>query len=543
VSPDETDTVEDGILGLRHLVVVVPGIGGSVLETADGTPVWGQGRTELARGIQDPARLSLAETPELIPAGLLHTITVVPPFPFGVHGYDRLLAGIERDAGPVTVDVARPGRAARTGTDLLLFPYDFRLGVEAAAGRLAAAVDERLNGLTGDARRARVVVIAHSMGGLVARYWLGPLGGAPLCRALVTVATPHRGAPKALDWLINGIRVGRFAMTAATEVLRGWPAAYDLLPRYPAISNGDRTIYPYEVDGPAGAGFRSRAAEAYRMHLDIDAAWNALTGDDRPQVLALFGRGHATLAEATIDDGVLRVERRDAPWLPNAGWAGDGTVPAISAIPLDLGEQPGAWTALAERHTLAPSSPTVRDVLRNLSSDSLAPVRGIEPGHPWLGLDLTDQIPAGTAWTAGARLHGVDTPDTRRSGSGSATPAPAGRSHRWCAVNRPAAGGGPGSPRWNRGRTRSPRRPSAFRRPTACRTRTSSPRWPSGDRAVAGVARRRGTRRTRPLRPVRQGRAPARIVERAARPVRGHPAGPARHAGRAVPGTACRVRR
>jgi hypothetical protein len=25
---------------------------------------------------------------------------------------------------------------------------------------------------------------------------------------LITVGTPHRGAPKALDWLVNGVRVG-----------------------------------------------------------------------------------------------------------------------------------------------------------------------------------------------------------------------------------------------------------------------------------------------------------------------------------------------
>ena len=43
-----------------------------------------------------------------------------------------------------------------------------------------------------------MIVVAHSMGGLVARYWMGPLGGWRVCRALITLGTPHRGAPKAL---------------------------------------------------------------------------------------------------------------------------------------------------------------------------------------------------------------------------------------------------------------------------------------------------------------------------------------------------------
>jgi triacylglycerol esterase/lipase EstA (alpha/beta hydrolase family) len=61
------------------------------------------------------------------------------------------------------------------------------------------------------------------MGGLVARYWLGGLCAsvkprAGDCAALITVGTPHHGAPKALDWLVNGIRVGR-APSSAHDIL------------------------------------------------------------------------------------------------------------------------------------------------------------------------------------------------------------------------------------------------------------------------------------------------------------------------------------
>ncbi len=43
----------------------------------------------------------------------------------------------------------------------------------------------------------RVVIIAHSMGGLDARWAIGRLGLASRIAALVTIGTPHRGAPLA----------------------------------------------------------------------------------------------------------------------------------------------------------------------------------------------------------------------------------------------------------------------------------------------------------------------------------------------------------
>lgn len=79
-------------------------------------------------------------------------------------------------------DVCRPDRPRLPGANVLLFPYDFRRGVAHAAMRLRDEIDARLHGLSESERAGRVIVVGHSMGGLVARYWLGPLGGAPDCR-------------------------------------------------------------------------------------------------------------------------------------------------------------------------------------------------------------------------------------------------------------------------------------------------------------------------------------------------------------------------
>lgn len=67
--------------------------------------------------------------------------------------------------------------------------YFFPAPVEVSARRLQLFVD-RLRARLGV---ERVDVVAHSLGGLIARYYIEKLGGAQTVGRLVTIATPHRG--------------------------------------------------------------------------------------------------------------------------------------------------------------------------------------------------------------------------------------------------------------------------------------------------------------------------------------------------------------
>jgi len=68
------------------------------------------------------------------------------------------------------------------------YSYNYRSAgsVEGLALRLKQEVDRNVRG-------GRIDLIAHSMGGLVARYYLQALGGARRVDRLITLATPHRG--------------------------------------------------------------------------------------------------------------------------------------------------------------------------------------------------------------------------------------------------------------------------------------------------------------------------------------------------------------
>jgi pimeloyl-ACP methyl ester carboxylesterase len=69
--------------------------------------------------------------------------------------------------------------------------YAFGYSSRGSLEELALLLKRRLEA---DLREGRLALIGHSMGGLVARYYLQQLGGARRVDTLVTLATPHHGS-------------------------------------------------------------------------------------------------------------------------------------------------------------------------------------------------------------------------------------------------------------------------------------------------------------------------------------------------------------
>jgi hypothetical protein len=105
------------------------------------------------------------------------------------------------------------------------------------------------------------------------------------------------------------------------------------------------------------------------------------------------------------------VTKSDPEWLPNTGWRGDGTVPAISAYPIELAEDPLARRAVPDRHVPMATTTVAVDVLREFEGQSTSAVRGDTPGRPWLGLDMGEVVAAGEPHRLTADLHGSDDTD------------------------------------------------------------------------------------------------------------------------------------
>ena len=121
-----------------------------------------------------------------------------------------------------------------TDTDLFLFPYDWRQDLKKIVSEnLALAIDE-IRKLTGS---ERVDIVAHSMGGLIARYYVNKAGGGDKIRNMVLVGVPHFGSVDAYAALHP--KLGCFKLTATSSIClpglispatNAFQSSYELLP-------------------------------------------------------------------------------------------------------------------------------------------------------------------------------------------------------------------------------------------------------------------------------------------------------------------------
>src|SRR5258708_37501455 len=194
---------------------------------------------------------------------------------------------------------------------------------------------------------------------------------------------------------------------------------------------GLRAMGPLELDGVAEDGFAARAAAAFQMHAEIEQAWGELAADDaRPEMTPVFARGHATPSRMVLSDRKLRITKADPEWLPGEGWRGDGTVPAIAAIPLELDHDDGSWRTVPERHLSMAGTPAVIDLLPAYDGAPASDPPPRPPEAPWLGPELENGGAAGepvpvAAEGLGARPRAA--PQGWLRGGPRARPRPGGR--------------------------------------------------------------------------------------------------------------------
>ena len=141
------------------------------------------------RGVRLPLRSALAEWGAAIAVSTLRPMGFLPmpgargrgPRPvIFVHGYAMNRASFT----PLSLRLARAGIGPIVGFEYWTF------GRTAAAARQLAWFVERVQDATG---AAQVDIIGHSMGGVVARYYVALCGGDGIVHNLVTLGSPHAG--------------------------------------------------------------------------------------------------------------------------------------------------------------------------------------------------------------------------------------------------------------------------------------------------------------------------------------------------------------
>ena len=310
---------------MSDVIVLLPGIMGSALHR-HGKPVWalsggaalrallsrGQSIRDLALEEDDPVKPVLDDGVEV--AGLMPDLHTLPRL-WKIDGYDAISERIKQ-----SFDVAE-------GENYFEFAYDWRRGNEAAARRLRTESEEWLDRWKQAGHpEAKLVLVAHSMGGLVSRFFLEVLGGRADTRALITFGTPFRGSIAALGNLVNGVEYGPLELT---EMVRSFNSIYQLLPLWPCYDPGDGSLRRLtEVDALPNLD-RQRLLEAKEFHDTIERCRAGGGGGYR--IYPVRGNHQPTYQSARLAGERLELlEHRGG-----RDGSGDGTVPFGSSLPLE----------------------------------------------------------------------------------------------------------------------------------------------------------------------------------------------------------------
>ena len=346
---------------MRDLVMVLPGITGSVLSERHGTkwePLWdlsggavwqylksrGDSLQSLALDTHDPRTV--------VPPGSIDATGLVDGFHgvFGLAKIDGYGDMINEISNRFSVTVGRWDDDAPA--NLVPFPYDWRLSGRTSADRLDKAIGSKLNAWRDSEKDpgAKVILIAHSMGGLVARYWLEVLGGWDRCRALVTFGTPFQGSLDAVGYVANGYKK---ALVDLGDVLRSCPSVYELMPIYRAVNRDGTWLRPSEVTIPRAVDDYVRAAADFHDEMKNAHALNITNQkylDGGYTVVPFIGVHQTTNQSATITDGKLVIDRTFPDWMDPDLEGGDGTVPRAAATPEETDTDPFGASFMGEQH-------------------------------------------------------------------------------------------------------------------------------------------------------------------------------------------------
>ncbi|OGE45843.1 hypothetical protein A3E67_03565 [Candidatus Daviesbacteria bacterium RIFCSPHIGHO2_12_FULL_38_25] len=122
----------------------------------------------------------------------------------------------------------------KLGENLFVFNYDWRKDLSLTS----TSLDTKINTILTTTGASKVDLITHSMGGLVARNYIGNPANAQKINKLIALGTPHLGSVKFIKAINEGIclrfnvKIGclSIAPSEVKDVLQNMPGGYSLLP-------------------------------------------------------------------------------------------------------------------------------------------------------------------------------------------------------------------------------------------------------------------------------------------------------------------------
>jgi len=250
----------------KRPVIVIPGILGSeLINPKTGETVWPSAFRTSQEGLPISTDLA-ANRDDLVPGKIVETVKLARLLP-EVYVYRDLLDALRRYAGYREGDWENPAADGYQDT-FYVFSYDWRQDNVRNARELVRRIESLKNRL----RRPdlKFNIVAHSMGGLVARYAAmygdadlpegdGPIQptwlGAAHISKIVMIGAPNEGSADAFATLIEGYsiteglrrRVPLLNKLTAEDAVRT-PSVFQIMPHRGAVRFVDENLQALEID-------------------------------------------------------------------------------------------------------------------------------------------------------------------------------------------------------------------------------------------------------------------------------------------------------
>jgi pimeloyl-ACP methyl ester carboxylesterase len=246
-------------------IIIIPGITGSELINSNTKKtVW----YSRARDKDDDLRLPISPNlsqnrDDLVPGDIIRGFKVIKFLP-EVEIYEQLITSLEMRGGYKEAQWDDPGANGHRDT-FYVFPYDWRRDNVETARQLVRKVADLKTRLGNPDLKFNV--IAHSMGGLVARYaaMYGDAdipGGTPIptwagakhFNKIFLLGTPNEGSVRALSALLNGLSnvAGGINLPFFRNINRfdvfTIPSVYQLLPHQASVTVYDEELKRVRLD-------------------------------------------------------------------------------------------------------------------------------------------------------------------------------------------------------------------------------------------------------------------------------------------------------
>ena len=271
ISPRRTPNLEHIFASARSKtgkrpVIVIPGIlGTELINPKTGETVWPSAFRTSQEGLPISPDLA-ANRDDLVPGKIVETVKLGRLIP-EVYVYRDLLEALRRYAGYRDGDWANPAADGYQDT-FYVFAYDWRQDNVANARELIRRIEGLKNKLNHPDLKFNV--LAHSMGGLIARYAAmygdadlpageGPIqptwSGAAHISKIVMIGTPNEGSADAFSSIVDGYsiteglrrRIPLLNKLTAEDAVTA-PSLFQLMPHQQAVKFRDENLQTLDVD-------------------------------------------------------------------------------------------------------------------------------------------------------------------------------------------------------------------------------------------------------------------------------------------------------